>query len=174
MRDETGIESFRLAPMSRLISVLTTFLLALPAALIATSFNGPQELAVIGLFVLALYAWVWLRYRPTRFKIHPDGLEVVWPLRRRVIPCQDITSVQLIDGLQLRKAIGWGMRIGAGGLWGGFGWLWTKRRGVVQMYVSRTTDGFVWIERGGDRPWLITPEQPEVFVRALTRQCSSR
>jgi len=25
----------------------------------------------------------------------------------------------------------------------------------------------VWIERVSDRPWLITPEQPEAFVRAL-------
>jgi hypothetical protein len=62
------------------------------------------------------------------------------------------------------------MRIGAGGLWGGFGWLWTKRKGMVQMHVSRT-DGFVWIERKADRPWLITPENPEAFVRALS-SCS--
>ena len=59
------------------------------------------------------------------------------------------------------------MRVGAGGLWGGFGWLWTQRRGIVQMYISRT-DGFVWIERVGDRPWLITPAQPSAFVRALS------
>jgi hypothetical protein len=25
----------------------------------------------------------------------------------------------------------------------------------------------VWIERGAERPWLITPESPEAFVRAL-------
>jgi hypothetical protein len=59
------------------------------------------------------------------------------------------------------------MRIGAGGLWGAFGWLWTQRRGMVQMYISRT-DGFVWIERGADRPWLITPEQPQAFLSALS------
>jgi hypothetical protein len=35
------------------------------------------------------------------------------------------------------------------------------------MYISRT-DGFVWIERVSGRPWLITPEQPEAFVRALS------
>jgi hypothetical protein len=34
------------------------------------------------------------------------------------------------------------------------------------MYISRT-DRFVWIERGDERPWLITPEEPEAFVRAL-------
>jgi len=36
------------------------------------------------------------------------------------------------------------------------------------MYISRT-DGLVWIERRGDRPWLITPERPAAFVRALSR-----
>jgi hypothetical protein len=39
------------------------------------------------------------------------------------------------------------MRVGAGGLWG----------------------GFVWIERGAGRPWVITPEEPQAFVRALSR-----
>lgn len=62
----------------------------------------------------------------------------------------------------------WSIRIGAGGLWGAFGWLWTTKRGIVQMYVSRT-DRFVWIERAGERPWLITPENPEEFVRTLSR-----
>jgi hypothetical protein len=27
----------------------------------------------------------------------------------------------------------------------------------------------VWIERGKERPWLITPERAEEFVAALTR-----
>jgi hypothetical protein len=38
--------------------------------------------------------------------------------------------------------------------------------GIVQMYVSRV-DRFAWIERRGERPCLITPERPEVFVQAL-------
>jgi len=39
----------------------------------------------------------------------------------------------------------------------------------VQIYVSRA-DGLVGIERVGGRPWLITPEHPEAFVRALSPQ----
>jgi hypothetical protein len=27
----------------------------------------------------------------------------------------------------------------------------------------------VWIERAGGKPWLLTPEEPEEFVRALSR-----
>ena len=34
------------------------------------------------------------------------------------------------------------------------------------MYISRI-DRFVWIERVGGRPRLITPAEREAFVRAL-------
>jgi hypothetical protein len=57
------------------------------------------------------------------------------------------------------------MRIGAGGLWGGFGWLYT-RRGLVDLYVSRT-DRFVLVRRRAGRPLLLTPERDASFVDAL-------
>lgn len=160
-------ESFRLARMSPLILALTAFLLALPLAFLAGPLFGWRLLAVPALLLVAIYAWVWLRFRPSRFDVRRGGLQVIWPLKRSEIPREDISSVRVIDRQALKREIGWGMRIGAGGLWGGFGWLWTKRRGIVQMYVSRT-DRFVWIERASGRPWLITPEQPEGFVRALS------
>jgi hypothetical protein len=78
------------------------------------------------------------------------------------------SAIRLVGSQEVSAETGWCVRIGAGGLWGAFGWLWTSRRGIVQMYISRT-DGFVWIECPQARPWLITPEQPEAFVRALER-----
>jgi Bacterial PH domain/Protein of unknown function (DUF3093) len=164
----TTVQSFRLAPMSPLIWTLTLALLAVPVVFFSAAMVGRHLLTVPALCVVVLYVWVWLRFRPTRFVVYPDRLEVRWPLKRRSIPRKDIAEVRLIDKRALHSAIGWGMRVGAGGLWGGFGWLWTQRRGIVQMYISRT-DGFVWIERVGDRPWLITPAQPAAFVRALSR-----
>lgn len=154
--------------MSPLILALTLGLFALPgiaflvqAALGKTLVMGPALLVVI------IYAWVWLRFRPTAFVVRPAALDVIWPLKRREIRRDEISDVRLIDRQELRREAGWCMRVGAGGLWGGFGWLWTRRRGVVQMYISRT-DGFVWIERIKGRPWLITPEDPEAFVHALS------
>ena len=161
------MESFRLAPMSPLIRVLTLVLLALPPALAVISISDTPLLAVPALVLAAIYAWIWLRFRPSRFVVHSQVLEVIWPLKRRELSCDEISNVRLIDGQTLRTETGWAMRIGAGGLWGGFGWLWTKRKGMVQMLVSRT-DGFVWIDRKAARPWLITPENPEDFVRALS------
>jgi hypothetical protein len=163
----TTVQSFRLAPMSPLIWMLTLTLLAVPAVFFSTAMVGRHLLTVPALCVVVMYVWVWLRFRPMRFVVYPDRLEVRWPLKRRSIPRKDIVEVRLIDKRALHNATGWGMRVGAGGLWGGFGWLWTQRRGIVQMYISRT-DGFVWIERVGARPWLITPAQPAAFVRALS------
>ena len=162
--------SFRLAPMSRLILTLTVGLLALPVAFLAGTVLQ-RALGAAALILIGIYAWVWLRFRPTRFIVHAEMLEVVWPLKRRILPRSDIVAIQLIDARELRSKIGWGMRVGAGGLWGAFGWLWTQQQGIVQMYCSRT-DRFVWIEHANGRPWLITPEQPEAFVRMLAPQRS--
>lgn len=154
--------------MSPLIRGLTYFMSALPLVffILAAFVPTARGLAVPAGLIVAIYAWIWLRFRPSRFVIEPDAIEVIWPLKRRRIPRAEITDVRLVDADTLRDLTGWGMRVGAGGLWGGFGWLWTKRRGIVQMYVSRT-DRFVWIERGSERPWLITPEEPQLFVNAL-------
>ena len=158
---------FRLARMSPLIRALTILFLALPLALLGAVLLGTHQLAVPALLVVIIHSWVWLRFRPNAFVVHPRALEIVWPLKRREMRRDDITDVRIIGRQTLRKEIGWGIRIGAGGLWGAFGWLWTKKRGIVQMYVSRT-DRFVWIEHAGGRPWLITPEKPEEFVYALS------
>jgi hypothetical protein len=158
---------FALAPMSTVIVALTVLVLAVPAVFLVLAAGGREVLAVPAFFVIALYMWVWLRCRPSAFIVHHDALEIVWPLRRRRILCADIASARLIDRRALRDQVGFAMRVGAGGLWGAFGWLWTTRRGIVQMYISRT-DGFVWIERKSAGPWLITPERPEDFVRIIS------
>ena len=150
-----------------MILILTVGLLALPLVFLAGAVFGKELFTTPALLVVAICCWVWLRFRPCQFIVRPGVLEVVWPLKRREIRRDDISAVRLIDRQELRREVGWCMRVGAGGLWGGFGWLWTQRRGIVLMYVSRT-DRFVWIERLSDRPWLITPEQPEALVHALS------
>ncbi len=164
---DIAVKSFALARMSRLIFALTLGLLSLALVFLATSVFGDAPLLLPGLLLVVLYAWVWLRFRPTRFVIHPGEIEVIWPLKRRRIARAGISNIRLISRQELRRETGRCMRVGAGGLWGAFGWLWTQRRGIVQLYVSRT-DGLVWIERISDRPWLITPESPEAFVHALS------
>jgi hypothetical protein len=159
---------FGLAPMCPFLRPLTIVLLLLPVVFVVAGVAGPHALLLAALVLLLTYGWIWSRFRPTTFVVHADSLEVIWPLKRVRIPRDGISSVRQVGRQELRRAVGWGMRVGAGGLWGGFGWLWTSRRGIVQMYVSRL-DRFVWIERGKERPWLITTERTEEFVAALTR-----
>jgi hypothetical protein len=170
MSDGSTTGVFPLARMCALIWVLTVGLLLLPVLFFATVLLAGSPLALPGVAIVATYAWIWLRLRPTRFAVSADALEVIWPLRRQRIPRREIASVRLIDNAGLRREVGFALRVGAGGLWGGFGWLWSRRRGIVQMYVSRL-DGFVWIETHGGRPWLVSPAEPERFVRALSTRC---
>ncbi|HXV67921.1 MAG TPA: PH domain-containing protein [Nitrospira sp.] len=147
---------------------VTTLLLVLPIALLVGAFFAGHVLFLAALILIVVYAWVWLRFRPRRFVVDERSLTVIWPLKQCAIPRTDISSARLIDREELRREAGASLRLGAGGLWGGFGWLWTQRRGIVQIYASRT-DLFIWIERANGRPWIVTPEQPENFIRALFR-----
>ena len=159
--------TFRLAPMSPDIAALTLVLMALPVGFLIAPLAGARFHAVPCVIVTVIYAWIWLRCRPSRFAVLDQSVEVLWPLKRRTISRDSISRVRLLDREKLKEEIGWGMRIGAGGLGGGFGWLWTKQYGLVHMYISRS-DRFVWIERKGDRPYLLTPDKPDLFVRALS------
>lgn len=159
--------TFRLARMDFLMRLLTAALLVLPPLFLAIALLGNALLLLPTALLVAIYVWIALWFRPTQFVVGPRELEIVWPLRRWVIARGDIVAVRLMDKHRLRDEVGRAMRVGAGGLAGGFGWLWTEKRGVVRMYVSRT-DGFVWIECRSARPWLITPERPDAFVRALS------
>jgi len=160
--------TYRLAPMSPDVLVVTLVLLPLPLVFFVLGALWTPLLFAPALFILVIYAWIWLLARPTAFVVLPRAIEITWPLKRGEIPRDDIQAVRIIDRPTLRREAGWGMRVGAGGLFGAFGYLWTTRRGLVRMFVSRT-DRFVWIERTRERPWLITPEQPDAFVRALSR-----
>jgi hypothetical protein len=157
--------------MSGVIRGLTAFLLLLPLGFIVLGLSvvNPEGrvLWITGAGVVLLYLGIWLYSRPTRFELTPVDLVIVWPIRRARIPRSEIRHVRILEREDLKRELGWGMRIGAGGLWGAFGWLWTSRRGMVDLYISRT-DRWVLIERASGRPLLINPEPPEEFVRAAS------
>jgi hypothetical protein len=163
---------FQIAPMCTMIRIITLVLLALPVLFVLSVVFVGAPLIAPTILLMAIYFWVWLRFRPTQFVVHQDALEVIWPLKRQQISRDSISDVRIVNGRDLKRQVGWGMRVGAGGLWGGFGWLWTQRRGIVQMYISRIND-LVWIDRTAGRPWLISPERPQEFVQALSSSQSA-
>lgn len=158
--------SFRIAPMSRSIRILTLCVLALPVAFLAFALRFGAPLLWPAALIAALYLATWLVARPTRFAVDDARLRICFPLWTRSLARASLASARCIDGTALRSELGFALRVGVGGLWGGFGWLWSTKRRWVEMYVSRT-DGLVWIERRGALPLLITPERPEDFVARL-------
>lgn len=165
------MQVFPLARMSGVIRGLTAFLLLLPLGFVVLGLSVVKPegrvLWITGAGVALLYLGIWLYSRPTRFELTPAALVIVWPIRRIRIARGEIRGVRILEREDLKRELGWGMRIGAGGLWGAFGWLWTSRAGMVDLYISRT-DRWVLVERASGRPLLINPERPEEFVRAAS------
>jgi len=121
--------------------------------------------SIPGAAIAAVYALIWLYFRPSRFELSPTHLRIVWPIRSYRLAMSDISDVEILSGTEFRSRYGWAMRVGAGGLWGGFGLLVT-RRGKLRFYVSRL-DGYVLVHSRSELGLLITPERPADFVRLL-------
>jgi hypothetical protein len=166
---------FPLAPMSLDISIMTWMVLALPLGLFAAALGAPRParfvLFGVTAFVVLIYGTVALWWRPLRFEVGGHSLMLVWPLRSRLVEGRQIKSVEILPRAEFRRRYGWGYRVGAGGLWGGFGLLVTSRESFA-MYVSRT-DRFVVVRLRTGRPLLVTPAEPERFVAALQRAAAA-
>jgi hypothetical protein len=162
------IHTFTLAPMSPLIRRLTVALIAIPVVfiLLPLFYGGSTFLSGFGLALAGLFGAIWIWWRPKRFDVSPDGVHIIFPGRRRVVALQEVEGCRTTTKEDFRQEFGHAIRIGAGGLWGGFGWLWTSRRGLIDFYVSRA-DGLVLLERRGARTILITPENPQGMVEAV-------
>lgn len=164
-----GTMTFRLAPMSGLIAALTAVVLLVPVFVAVTALRAPG--ATPGLLVVAVlaatYVFTWLYMRPRAFVIAEDGLDVIWPLRRRHHPWADVAGASVVRPADLRAEFGVLLRVGVGGLWGGFGLAWSSRGKHLGLYVSRHADGLVLVRCRQGRSLLITPEQPETFVATV-------
>jgi hypothetical protein len=154
--------------MSRGIRWLTFGLLTIPLWFLGLAWGVPglSLFSVVAALVVALYAAIWVWWRPSAFEVTESGLRILFPGTSRSVPGSQVAAVRVVDSAQLYAEAGFALRIGVGGLWGGFGWLWTQHRGLVEFYVSRV-DALVWIERRDARPLLVTPSDAEGFVRAL-------
>jgi hypothetical protein len=165
----TRVTRFPLAPISGDIRALTAIAFVAPLGLVLGAIlgRGPVRgvLLVISVLVLVLYASVWLLWRPTAFEVDRSRLRILWPRRVRTIPACEIAGAVVLSREAFRREFGWAMRIGAGGLWGGFGWLYTSK-GLLGLYVSRTDRG-VLVRLRTDRPLVVTPEGDERFVAVL-------
>lgn len=165
------MKRYRLAPMKGLLLWVTVVVLPLPLLLgWAASAAGTGLMWIPAVFVGLVYLFVWFYMRPTAFDLTPTSLDIVWPVRRQTTPLNAITSAESMSGAEFRRRYGIGYRIGAGGLWGGFG-LYKTKTVMFQFYISRMDD-YVVVERANDRPLLITPDNPDHFAAQLSAAVS--
>ena len=113
--------------------------------------------------MLGIYAFILIALRPTGFVLDGEGLRIEWPIRSRRVPRATLIEARQIDRAALGAELGWTVRVGAGGLYGTFGYLWTSKKGWVDVQASRVSD-FVLVHTT-ERTLLLTPDRPEVFVR---------
>jgi hypothetical protein len=165
-------DTFRLAPMSGMIRVMTIGLFGIPVLFWGMALTEPNRVLLgwVGTAAVLLYAFIWFWLRPTAFVVSDAGLEIVWPARRRTIAVSNLVGAETVSREKLREEYGFMMRVGAGGLWGGFGLAWSSTGNHLGLYVSRHADGFVLVRCKGTRSLLITPEEPERFVAALSER----
>ena len=149
--------------------MLTAILFPIPFVLMLAPLVCPDPEALHWLWpggsMGLIWLWVWTYFRPSRFEVSPEGLRIVWPVGSRQILAQEMVRADLVSPREFRREFGWAARLGAGGLWVAFGFLWTAR-GLVNMYVSRG-DGLVLVRHRSRRPLLITPQDPERFLETL-------
>jgi len=165
--------------MSGDIRSVTALVLLLPLILVFALFLAPLPMprparlavwcALLVSVIMPFVVWIWSR--PTAFAIRGTQLEIIWPARRRSLPLRGLESVEIVQRNEFRNRYGRAMRVGVGGLWGGFGSAITKSE-TFHLYVSRT-DRFVLLRPAGSKPWVLTPAHAEQFVEAVKRAAAS-
>ena len=160
---------FALAPMDMLMRGLTYFLWCLLLVLIGVAVVKGGGVALIAPMIMGTaFAGILIWMRPRAFILTGAGLRIEWPTRSLLIPRTKIVSAERIDQQTFGAEFGWPIRVGAGGFYGTFGYLWTSQGGFVDVEASRGNSGFVLI-RTTDRPMLVTPDAPDRFVEAINR-----
>ena len=156
--------------MSHVIRLVTLFLLVLPIALAWGGLSRGGDVAAYGIAIAGamalIYGFVFLRMRPTRFEIDGNQLRIVFPLRTLTVDLDDVSRVGPITFEIFRRHYPRPLRLGAGGLFGGFGLLMTQN-GKVQFYISRDEPLVLLEFESGRMPLLISPTDPEAFARAV-------
>lgn len=160
------MRSFSLAAMKGAVLWVTVVLLPVPILLVLVGVRaGSLLLWFPALFMALVYAVVWFYMRPRAFEISDTTLELVFPTRRLSFERATFARVETLSRGEFRDRYGIGYRIGAGGLFGGFGTYKTKDV-TFQFYVSRMTD-FVVIHRADANPLLLTPVSHREFAGLL-------
>jgi hypothetical protein len=77
MSDHAVGKTFRQAPMSPVILVITLVLLILPLGFLLAAMVGARLYLIPCSVVMTFYIWIWLRFRPSCFILSSQSLNVI-------------------------------------------------------------------------------------------------
>jgi PH (Pleckstrin Homology) domain-containing protein len=105
---------------------------------------------------------------PRGYAIADGRLRIDRLIRPIEIPLSSIRSVERLPPDRLAGSL---RTLGSGGLFGYYGTFRNEELGEYRMYATRG-DGYVLVR--ADRPYVLTPESPDVFVETLDRERAAR
>ena len=112
--------------------------------------------------LLAVYLATYC-FRPIDYDITNDKLVIHRTIKDVIINRQDIKNVQSINKSQMK----WTIRtFGVGGLFGYYGPFVNSHFGNMTWYATRR-DNTVLIETVDDKKLIVTPDEPEAFIKEL-------
>ncbi len=130
------------------------------AALLVLTFVPQRFSWPAALFLLAV-ALVTYGVSPRGFSLSPEGLRIHRPFGAHVLPFDKVRSARRAQPNELC-----GLRtFGSGGMFGFFGWFWSRKLGHYRAYVTNRRK-MVLVE--AERPYLLSPERPDDFLGALS------
>lgn len=156
------MEFFR-ARYDRLAAGLTAVVLAVFAGglvLVLTQPVPSRELRLGLALLILLVPLVTYLYSPTGFSVGPEGVRIHKPGGTVLLPLGSLRAARRAAPGELC-----GLRtFGSGGLFGYFGWFWTRSLGHYRAYIT-SRHHMVLVQ--AERAYLLSPERPEDFLARL-------
>jgi hypothetical protein len=150
------------APWGTSVVVLTVLVTAGMLAVTAVAVrSAPSSVWPLLALVPLSLVWAWA-YSPTGYRIENGELLIERPAGELRVGLRQLRDVQLDPRL------GFAIRVfGDGGLFGGWGWFWSRRIGWFQVSVRRGRPNV--LVRTSLRTVLVAPDRPEEFIREIER-----
>jgi PH (Pleckstrin Homology) domain-containing protein len=137
----------------------------LAGAAAAAAFAPPPAWPLLALIPASLL-WAWA-YSPTGYRIENGELVIERPAGSLRVGLYDLRDVQLDPPLGIPIRV-----FGNGGLFGAWGWFWSRRIGWFQTALRRARPNV--LVRTSTRTVLVAPDRPEEFVREIERAAGPR
>ena len=146
--------------VTAVIIILFTAIIFLQLIFIQDFGNTSSIITITTLLISYLIAFI---FRPISYIILDELLVIHRPLLDIKIALTEIENIVVLDSQELKGTI---RTFGVGGLWGYWGSFANSRIGAMKWYATRMSNA-VLITTGNNKKIVLTPDDPELFVKRL-------